>query len=88
LIRATRALAEQSGKPIPESELAALPTMQMDDDGRFVLDRTVGLVRELVVNRRISAGKDSVSIAGRFDWCASRGADALVRGVRQAGHYD
>jgi hypothetical protein len=30
----------------------------MDDDGRFVLDRTVGLMRELVVNRRISAGKD------------------------------
>ena len=56
ILRSTRALAEKSGKPIPESELAAFPTMEMQDDGRFVLDRTVGLMRELVVNRRISAG--------------------------------
>ena len=53
----TRALVEQGGKPLPESELAKLPPMQMKDDGRFVVDRKVGLVRELVVNRRVMAGK-------------------------------
>jgi hypothetical protein len=57
LRRMTVALVEQSGKPVPESELASLPVPQMSDDGRFVVDRKLGLPRELVVNRRISGGK-------------------------------
>jgi hypothetical protein len=52
----SRALFEQSGTPLPESELAKLPPLQMRDDGRFVVDRKLGVVRELVVNRRIAAG--------------------------------
>jgi hypothetical protein len=52
----TRALFEQSGKLLPESELAKLPPLQMRDDGRFVVDRKLGVVRELVVNRRLAAG--------------------------------
>ena len=58
LLRATRALVEQSGQPIPEAELAALPALQMNDDGRFVVDRQLGLMRELVVNRRVTMGKE------------------------------
>jgi hypothetical protein len=57
LRRMTLALFEQTGKPIPESELAKLPVLQMSDEGRFVFDRKLGLPRELVVNRRISGGK-------------------------------
>jgi hypothetical protein len=58
LLRITRTLLEQSGQPIPESELAGLPALQMNDDGRFVVDRQLGLIRELVVNRRVTMGKD------------------------------
>jgi hypothetical protein len=57
LRRMTLALFELSGKPVPESELASLPALQMSDEGRFVFDRKLGLPRELVVNRRISGGK-------------------------------
>ena len=58
LLQMMRGLFEQSGKPIPESELAKLPPMQLSDEGRFVLDRKLGLARELVVNRRVTAGKN------------------------------
>ena len=58
LMRMTRALLEQSGKPIPEAELAKAPPLTLNDEGRYVLDRKLGLPRELVVNRQISAGPD------------------------------
>jgi hypothetical protein len=56
LLQSVRALAAQSGKPVPPEELAKLPAPEMDDDGRYVLDRTVGLMREVIVNRRTAAG--------------------------------
>ena len=50
----TRALAEQSGKPIPPE--VQVPPIQMADDARYLFDRAVGLMREVVVNRRMTAG--------------------------------
>lgn len=52
----TRTLAEQSGKPIPPEVLAQVPPIEMADDGRYLFDRTLGLMREVVVNRRMTAG--------------------------------
>lgn len=57
LLRMTRALAEQSGQKVSDAELARM-TMKMHDDGSFVHDRTFGLMREVIVNRRSNAGKD------------------------------
>jgi hypothetical protein len=51
-----RGLAEKAGKPLPAEELAKLPPMEMGDEGRFVVDRMTGLMREVVVKRRLSAG--------------------------------
>jgi hypothetical protein len=62
LQRMTQALAKQSGAPIPPEQLAKLPPMQMSDDGTYVFDRALGLMREVTVNRRISAAGSS-----RFD---------------------
>jgi hypothetical protein len=56
LLRMTQSLVQQAGRPIPPDELARIPPMQMSDDGKFVFDRAVGLMREVVVNRRVSAG--------------------------------
>ena len=58
LVAMTRGFAEQMGKPLPEQELQKIPTFQLRDDSRFVLDRTVGLMREVTVNRRVIAGSD------------------------------
>jgi hypothetical protein len=56
LLGMTRGFAEQLGKPIPEQELQKIPAIQLRDDSRFVLDRKVGLMREVIVNRRVIAG--------------------------------
>lgn len=56
LRRVTLGFIEQSGKRLPPEALAKLPQIQMDDTGRYVLDRPVGLMREVTVNRRVSAG--------------------------------
>ena len=56
LIRMTQSLAEQAGKPIPPEELAAIPPLKMNDDATYLFDRTVGLMREVSVNRLVSAG--------------------------------
>lgn len=57
LLRMTRALVEQGGQKVADAELAKL-TMKMSDDGSFVHDRSVGLMREVIVNRRSEVGKD------------------------------
>lgn len=54
LMRAMSRLMENAGKPIPREELAKLPTMQIGDDGRFVFDRGLGLMREVSVTRRVT----------------------------------
>jgi hypothetical protein len=36
--------------------LAQIPPIEMADDGQYVFDRTVGLMREVVVNRRMATG--------------------------------
>lgn len=56
LLRLTRALIEQSGKTVSAEELAKLPPLEMGDEARYVLDRTVGLMRQVNVRRRVSAG--------------------------------
>jgi hypothetical protein len=52
----TQSLAQQAGKPIPPAELAKIPPRQMSDDAKYLFDRTVGLMREVTVNRLVSAG--------------------------------
>ena len=56
LLRMTQSLAQQAGKSIPAEELAKLPPMQMGDDGSYVFNRNLGLMREVIVNRRVSTG--------------------------------
>ena len=55
LQRMTAALAKQSGAPIPAEALASLPPIQMADEGTYRFDRRVGLMREVVMSRRITA---------------------------------
>lgn len=55
LLRMTRALAEQGGQKVTDADLAGM-TMKMSDGGNFVHDRTVGLMREVIVNRRNDVG--------------------------------
>jgi hypothetical protein len=54
LMRMTQSLAQQAGKPIPPAELAKIPPMKMSDDAKYLFDRTVGLMREVMVNRHVS----------------------------------
>lgn len=56
LLRLTESLIRQAGRPIPPSELAKVPPIDMNDDGTFVFDRTVGLMREVTMIRRVVAG--------------------------------
>jgi hypothetical protein len=58
-VRATRALAQQFGKPIPEAELAKLPPIHVTDEGAYAFDRSVGLMREITVRRRMTMGTNS-----------------------------
>jgi hypothetical protein len=53
LLRMTQALAQQTGRPIPAEELAGA-SLKMQDDGKYTFDRTVGLMRDVVINRRVS----------------------------------
>ena len=54
VIRAMSRLMENAGQPIPKEELAKLPAMQIGDEGRYVFDRVVGLMREATVTRRVT----------------------------------
>ena len=56
LLRLTESLVQQAGKPLPPSEPAKVPPIQMNDDGTFVFDRTAGLMREVTMIRRVIAG--------------------------------
>lgn len=58
LLRLTESLVRQAGKPIPPTELAKVPPIDMNDDGTFVFDRTVGLMREVTMIRRVVAGSN------------------------------
>jgi hypothetical protein len=59
LRRMTQAIAQQAGAPIRSEDLANLPAMQVSDNGAYSFDRTVGLMREVSVNRRISIANNS-----------------------------
>lgn len=48
-------LAAQLGKPVPERIHDEPSSMQMSDEGRFVLNRTIGLMREIVLTRRATS---------------------------------
>ena len=54
----TRDVLAKSGERLSDAEFEKIPPMQMADDGRFVFDRTFGLMRELTVNRRLVMGKE------------------------------
>jgi hypothetical protein len=58
LMRATLQLMEKAGEPVAPEEIAKFPAMQLADEGQFVFDRSVGLMREVVSIRR-------VTVAGR-----------------------
>jgi hypothetical protein len=58
VLRLTESLVNKAGKPIPSSELAKVPPIDMNDDGTFVFDRTVGLMREVTMLRRVVAGSN------------------------------
>jgi hypothetical protein len=62
LMRMTEAVAKQAGAPIPPEELARLPPMLMADEGTYVFDRTLGLMRDVKVSRRVAVGDN-----GRVD---------------------
>ncbi len=56
LVRLTESLARQAGAPIAPEELAKLPPIEMADEGTYLFDRKVGLMREVVVSRRVTVG--------------------------------
>jgi hypothetical protein len=56
LVRLTESLAKQAGAPIAPEELAKLPPIEMADEGTHLFDRKVGLMREVVVSRRVTVG--------------------------------
>jgi hypothetical protein len=58
LLRLTRSLVEQTGARITDEDLKKLPTVDMDENGRYAFDRTLGLMREVVVSRRVVAGAE------------------------------
>ena len=53
---------EPTAALIRPDELANLPPTQVSDEGKYLFDRTLGLMREVTVNRRVS-----VSNASRLD---------------------
>lgn len=59
LMRVTRQILEKAGAPVSPEELAKFPAMQLGDEGRFVFDRALGLMREVTVNRRLSVAGQS-----------------------------
>jgi hypothetical protein len=56
LMRLMSLMMEKTGDPVPKEEFAKLPAMQMGEEGRFVFDRLVGLMREATVTRRVTMG--------------------------------
>jgi hypothetical protein len=56
LVRLTESLAKQAGAPIAPDELAKLPPIEMADEGTYLFDRQMGLMREVVVSRRVTVG--------------------------------
>jgi hypothetical protein len=60
LAKLTKLLLSQPGAPpIPAEELAKMPSIQMVDDARFVIDRRLGLAREVEANRGVTIGPQS-----------------------------
>jgi hypothetical protein len=49
-------LEQQTGRPISAEDGVSLARVEIADDGRYLLDREVGLMREVVLSRRVSAG--------------------------------
>ncbi len=49
-------LAEKAGQALTTDEIAKLPPIEIADDGRFVVDRGTGLMREVAAKRRVRGG--------------------------------
>jgi hypothetical protein len=58
LSRVTEALVKQAGAPIPADGLANLPPMDMTDEGTYLFDRSLGLMREVIVSRQLAVGNN------------------------------
>jgi hypothetical protein len=56
LQRMSETLAQQLGGNITREQLSNLPPITAQDDGSYLFDRTVGLMREISIERRISLG--------------------------------
>jgi hypothetical protein len=54
--RMTESLAQQAGASATAEDLAKVPALEIGDDGKYVFDRRLGLMREVIVNRRASVG--------------------------------
>ena len=57
VLRSLTTIAAQNGKPFPESELAKL-VPELSDEGRWILDRRFGLMREVIIDRRVIMTKE------------------------------
>ncbi len=49
-------IEQQTGRPVTPEEGAIVARVEIADDGRYLLDRDTGLMREVVLNRRVKAG--------------------------------
>ena len=59
LMRAARQVMASIGDPVSPEELATLPALQLAEEGRFVFDRGLGLMRQVVNTRRLTMGGNS-----------------------------
>jgi hypothetical protein len=58
LSRMAEALAKQAGPAVPADALANLPPMDMTDEGTYLFDRTLGLMREVILSRQVAVGNN------------------------------
>jgi hypothetical protein len=58
LSRIAEALVKQAGAPVPAEALANIPPMDMTDEGTYLFDRKIGLMREVIVRRQVVVGNN------------------------------
>jgi mRNA-degrading endonuclease toxin of MazEF toxin-antitoxin module len=58
LSRMTEELIRQAAAAVPADARANMPPMDMADEGTYLFDRTLGLMREVIVNRQVAVGNN------------------------------
>jgi mRNA-degrading endonuclease toxin of MazEF toxin-antitoxin module len=58
LSRLTEDLIRQAGAAVPADARASMPPMDLTDEGTYLFDRTLGLMREVIVNRQVAVGNN------------------------------